>query len=292
MSIVKSFSVGNGDMFYIKHGSSNFTIIDCCLSDVNKTAILNEIERERSGKIITRFISTHPDQDHIQGLKILDEQIQLLNFYTVENEATKEDESEDFVRYCQLRDSNKAFYLERGCSRKWMNEHDEVNGSSGINILWPIVNNQYYKEALDIAKEGGSPNNISPIIKYELEGGVSILWMGDLETDFMENILSEITLPSIDILIAPHHGRNSGKVPKAWLNQMDPEIIVIGEAPSENLNYYSGYNTLTQISAGDITFDCVNGKVHIYVSEESYSVDFLDEEGKKSYENYIGTLNL
>ena len=29
MSIVKSFSVGNGDMFYINHGSDNFTIIDC-----------------------------------------------------------------------------------------------------------------------------------------------------------------------------------------------------------------------------------------------------------------------
>jgi hypothetical protein len=29
MSIVKSFSVGDGDMFYILHNSSNFTIIDC-----------------------------------------------------------------------------------------------------------------------------------------------------------------------------------------------------------------------------------------------------------------------
>ena len=28
MSIIKSISVGNGDLFYIKHGSSNFTIID------------------------------------------------------------------------------------------------------------------------------------------------------------------------------------------------------------------------------------------------------------------------
>jgi hypothetical protein len=35
MSIVKSLSVGNGDMFYIQHGSDNFTIIDCCLSDDN-----------------------------------------------------------------------------------------------------------------------------------------------------------------------------------------------------------------------------------------------------------------
>jgi len=36
MSKVKSFSVGDGDMFYIKHGSDNFTTIDCCLSDDNK----------------------------------------------------------------------------------------------------------------------------------------------------------------------------------------------------------------------------------------------------------------
>ena len=31
MSTVKSFSVGEGDMFYINHNSDNFTTIDCCL---------------------------------------------------------------------------------------------------------------------------------------------------------------------------------------------------------------------------------------------------------------------
>ncbi len=33
MSLVKSFAVGNGDMFYIRHNSDSFSIIDCCLSD-------------------------------------------------------------------------------------------------------------------------------------------------------------------------------------------------------------------------------------------------------------------
>ena len=33
MVIIKSFSVGEGDMFYIKHGVSSFTIIDCNLID-------------------------------------------------------------------------------------------------------------------------------------------------------------------------------------------------------------------------------------------------------------------
>jgi hypothetical protein len=40
MSIIKSISVGNGDMFYIKHESSNFTIIDCYLDDENKKKLL------------------------------------------------------------------------------------------------------------------------------------------------------------------------------------------------------------------------------------------------------------
>lgn len=33
MSVIKSFSVGDGDMFYINHNSDNFTTIDCCYSD-------------------------------------------------------------------------------------------------------------------------------------------------------------------------------------------------------------------------------------------------------------------
>lgn len=59
-------------------------------------------------------------------------------------------------------------------------------GSSGINILWPIVNNKDYKDALAEANEGKSPNNISPIIKYSVTDGVTVLWFGDLENSFME----------------------------------------------------------------------------------------------------------
>ena len=88
MSIIKSFSVSdnngeNGDMFYIQHGSNNFTIIDCCLSDQTKKNIVDEIIEKRTGKNITRVISTHPDEDHISGLEYLDSRINILNFYCV-----------------------------------------------------------------------------------------------------------------------------------------------------------------------------------------------------------------
>lgn len=292
MSIVKTFSVGNGDMFYIKHGSSNFSVIDCSLNDDNKEEITNELKKESKNKGITRFISTHPDEDHIHGIEYLDEKMKIINFYCVKNEATKSDETPSFDKYCELRDGDKAYYIFKGCSRKWMNQSDDERGSSGLNILWPDTDNHDYKDALEQSKNGESPNNISPIIKYSQEDGVNMLWMGDLETDFMEKIKNDIELPAVDILFAPHHGRDSGKVPESWLEKMTPKIIIIGEAKSEHLNYYAGYDTITQNSAGNIIFDCNSSKVHIYVSNENYTVDFLDNDQQDEFDYYIGTLHL
>ncbi len=302
MSKIKSFSIGNGDMFYIKHGSDNFTIIDCCLSDDNEEDIVDELKEESKYKNIIRFVSTHPDDDHVRGLKYLDNRMNLLNFYCVKNETIKEDETEDFIRYCELRDSNKkAFYIYKGCSRKWMNmsgddDNGKSRGSSGINIIWPDTSSEYFKEALEKVENGDTPNNISPIIKYYTTNGATVLWMGDLEKDFMENIIDEVSFPKVNVLFAPHHGRKSGKVPNEWIEKMDPDIIIMGEAPSENLDYagYDNYDKITQNSAGDIILDCVENTIHIYVSNENYSVDFLDYEymsGKYGC-YYLGTLNM
>ena len=299
MSIVKSFSVGDGDMFYIKHGSDNFTVIDCYMHEDNQDDIISEIINESKNKSIHRFISTHPDEDHIKGLKEYRKRVGITNFYCVENEAIKNDETEDFKEYCDLRDGKQHFYIYKGCSRRWMNKEGEDNdgvqrGSSGINILWPKINNKYYKEALEKAKKGESPNNISPIIKYSLENSVNILWFGDLEKDFMESIKDDIEIEEADIIFAPHHGRDSGKIPNEILNKIKPKIIVIGEAPSNNLNYYNGYNTITQLSAGDIIFECESSKVNIYVSKDNYSVAFLKNENidNNAYGKYIGTLEI
>lgn len=293
MSIVKSFSIGNGDMFYINHNSDNFTVIDCYMHEDNEDKIIDEIINKSKGKGVSRFISTHPDEDHILGLKKYKDRVGINNFYCVENEATKEDETEDFKEYCSLRDGNEDFYLYKGCARKWMNMENEERGSSGISVLWPKTNNQYFKDALQKAHNGESPNNISPIIKYSLENGVKILWFGDLEKDFMENIKDDLEIEEADIIFAPHHGRYSGKIPNEILEKINPKIIVIGEAPSSNLNYYSGYNTITQNSAGDITFECEQNNVHIYVSNENYSVSFLKNKYKANdYDYYIGTLEV
>ena len=290
MSIVHSYAVGDGDMFSIRHNSDNCTIIDCSISDDNKVRLLEEIDKQREGKGITRFISTHPDQDHLIGLATLDDHIEILNFYVVKNSATKEDETNDFKRYKKLRDGEKAFYIFKDCKRGWMNQSNDERGSSGINIRWPITSNKHFKDALKDAVDGKSPNNISPVITYSLNNGVDMAWFGDLETDFMEEIKGEISWPNVDILFTPHHGRDSGKIPKSILEEMDPKILVVGEAPSKNLNYYRDYNTITQNSAGSIYFECVANWVHIYVGSSTYSVDFLEDKAASTYSNYIGSL--
>ena len=280
MDIVKSFAVGAGDMYYINHISSNFTIIDCCLDydDESKAAkfrVLREISEQSRGKNIVRFISTHPDEDHISGLTILNEQSKIQNFYRVNNQVTKTgEESEDFKLYKVLRDNEDiSFELTRGCKRRWMNLPDASNGSANIECLWPIKENDLYKTALELARLTGKPNNISPAIRFT-SGKFSFLWMGDMETDMQEELAGKVGIPETTVVFAPHHGRKTGHVPAKLMQMLNPMLIIVGEADSEDLDYYKQQRTITQNTAKDIAF-CVEGNMmDIYVGNPNYSVTY------------------
>ncbi|BEN36220.1 MBL fold metallo-hydrolase [Serratia marcescens] len=294
MSLIKSFSVSNGDMFYIKHNSDNFTIIDCYINEDNADAIIKEMQAQAKGKGISRFISTHPDEDHFGGIHLLDDAMKIYNFYVVKNKAIKEDSTPSFERYCTLRDGEKAFYISQDCSRKWMNVSDDQRDSSGLSILWPKIDNPHFAEALNASERGESYNNISAVVRYKLNDGASVMWLGDLETEFMENIINDVELQETTVVFASHHGRDSGKIPNSWLDKIKPKVIIIGEAPSRNLNYYTGYKKITQNRAGDITMDCVGNKVHFYVSSENYPNNKFDNENAQDTELgfYIGSITV
>lgn len=292
MPVIKSFAVGNGDMCYIKHGSDNFTIIDCDLCEDNAEDIIAELKQESKEKGIVRFICTHPDEDHFGGIERLDDEMPILNFYVVKNQAMKDEDTVSFRRYCELRDSSKAFYIYKACTRKWMNISDEERGASGIQILWPDISNEHFKRALADCDAGESFNNTSAVIRYSLNGGASFMWLGDLETEFMDNITEDIELEKTTVVFAAHHGRYSGKIPDSWLELLDPQFIVIGEAPSRDLNYYTGYNIITQNKARGITFDLVDETVHVYSSNPNYSHKALIDKAQSKFEGYIGSFTV
>jgi hypothetical protein len=268
-------------------------VIDCRLvAGDTMEPIIKEIREQSRDKSVVRYISTHPDDDHIKGIIELDEAMGFRNFYCVKNTATRDDATDAFEHYCSLRDdSEKAYFVSRGCKRKWMNVGDHKYGRAGINFQWPITENAEYKVALNVAADGGRANDISPVFTYSREGGARMMWMGDLETDFMERIKDELTdLPEVDILFAPHHGRDTP--PTGWMKQLKPQIVVLGEADEEYLDPYTGYTKMRQSRAGDLTFECVGGKTHIYASKSGYSHKALRNEGRScSYGNYVGTID-
>lgn len=289
MAKIKSFSTNDGDMFYIKHNTDNFTIIDCCIDDENKEKIINELEEEGKEKNIVRLISTHPDDDHIRGLSYLYKKHDIPNFYCVKNDAVKDDETDDFKKYCELRDSKKAFYLYKGCTRKWMNIGDLERGCAGINILWPDEKNEDFKKELENAKNGSKVNNICPIIKYSIEDSIKVYWFGDLETEYMDKIKDKVDWVEADVIFAPHHGRSSGKMPKEILEKINPKVIIIGEAPFEHIDYYEGYETITQNTAKDIVIICDGSMADFYVSNKNYKTtpSTLKKINNKSYKDYL-----
>ena len=207
------------------------------------------------------------------------------------------DNSEDFDKYCELREKENTCDISLGCIRCWLNDECGTRKSSGISFLWPDISNEYYVDELNKIECGkvDSPNNISPVIKYSLKNGVTVLWFGDMESDFLENVKDEINFTEVDVIFAPHHGRKTGKIPKDILDKIQPKLVIIGEAESEYLDYYENYNTITQNSAKNIVFECRSGEVDIFTSE-NFNHEYLQQKRSKHVwktgESYRGTLDL
>lgn len=273
MSIVKSYSFPEGDirgdMFYIKHGTQNFTVIDCYLKDgegsnARKDEIISEIKKESTGRVC-RFISTHPDNDHIAGIEHLDNSWEITNFYAVNNNRPTDETDASLTRYHWLL-ANKNYAIERGIKRAWLNDSNGDNGSSGINFQWPNLRNKQFQQALELVSKGKKVNNICPIFTYSIQNGATYMWMGDLETDMQQVYYDEYknSIPKVDILFQPHHGRKSGSIPDDLLEALNPQLIIIGNAPSEHIDYGDSRQTITQNTSGDIRFENDGNEVHVY----------------------------
>ena len=304
MSIIKSFTVRDGDMFYINHDSYYFTIIDCCLpldDELRKDLIIEEIEEAINKRtlpynlipnnFLTRFLSTSPDMNHIKGLKQISDKGVLYNLYCIKNKIIEkiENKTDDIQHYLNLIDSGKYSEIKKGISRYW----DGGNDLSNIDILWPDTDNDCYKEALKESEKNKIPKNISPIIRYSPNNSHSFLWMGNLETEFIEDIAGKVSWQKTDILFTPHNGINAGVVPQNILNILDPKIIVVLGVYEIEYRIYS--DVIKQNEAGDITFYCVGGMTHIFVSNKNYQtlpslIKCENIEHIYPDEHYIGTL--
>jgi len=102
----------------------------------------------------------------------------------------------------------------------------------------------------------------------------------------------EDEVSNLDVLIAPHHGRHSGRN-YDFLDVTKPKLTLYGNAPSHHQGYDAWTNRgllkLTNNQAGYIVLDIGSGGIDVYVKNEKYAKNLCEANDRET--NYSETLD-
>lgn len=318
MSIIHFLNVLEGDCNIIQHESGRTTVIDISngyndYDTIEEIAVKNSELRkamyertqvptnkkdykqkknpdnpifylkEKGIQDIFRFIVTHPDMDHLDGIKDFFDEFTITNFWDTDNRKEISDKAgsggynmEDWKFYKSLRDgkispSTRLTYFSNNSNLYYNQDY--------IEILSPN------SSIIKACNEKGNWNDSSYVILYtppKANGGNwKILLAGDSEDLTWEHIIANHAdkVKNIDILFAPHHGRDSNRN-FDFLKSLTPTITLFGNANSKHLAYpkYPG-TRITNNQAGYIILDISTQNIKLYVKNAEFAKDFRAKRG-------------
>lgn len=319
MAVVHFLNVLEGDCNIIQHDSGRVSIIDVSnaynLEDTEAEkkakAYKEQIEKERrgvpAGKIdfqqkkfpdnpieylkkisvgdIWRFIVTHPDMDHLDGIKDFYQEFKPAHTWDTDNNKKIEQEAnfsgfnpDDWKFYTDLRDgkydASKRLSLLSGNEGQFWTEDN-------LKILCPT------KELCQAANECGDYNDSSYVLLFTppKHNGKSwkILFSGDSHDKSWEHILKNYSeeIANIDVLFAPHHGRDSNRSFE-FVKILNPKVTLFGNASASHLAY-SKYPKirLTNNQAGYIILDIDGTSINFYVKNKEFANHFRNNPKRK-----------
>lgn len=297
--VIYFLNVNEGDCNIICHDSDRVTVIDICNGNAGEEERLDESVSyfAKSGNYhqkdhpvdpiafmndigitsIFRFVLTHPDMDHMDGIERLFKVYDVENFWDTANNKTVEKGSDfgkykesDWDFYQSIRNSSespKALNLLTGATGEYYNK---PNGGDGLYILAPT------KDLVDEANENKDYNNLSYVILYKTHGH-KIIFGGDSEDKEWDYILDnhKEEAKNVDILIAPHHGRTTGGNDK-YLDVLNPKLTLFGNAKSDYLDYDSwnrrGLKHYTNNEGGSFALDTSHEYgIRVYCDYEKFA---------------------
>ena len=261
------FDVGNASCNYICSPNKYAMMIDCGSSSdkTNPVDIIkywNSIESLRSKPFCTLngktyplalLHITHPDNDHVR------------NADRVYKELTP---------YLLCRTYSEKYDDSDTIDESYKKKLDlEYRGDNAESVNWGFDYECTFSIPIEIVKSDfnlkDKVRNNSSIIRYIRYKGVRFLFTGDLETpgwDWLANnnpFFSLLMKQGIDVLIAPHHGHDSG-FPKALFDLTgNVRTIVLSkdtEASKEGSDVYSGYSNY----ANGVVYYNTNDKRNYY----------------------------
>ena len=304
MARVDFLNVKSGDCSIIESNSGHVTVID--VSCGNYSPGLQQIREmvfaaERPGgnygmcdkptnpvdwlkqkgiSNIFRFILTHPDMDHLDGLKNLFESLKVTNFWDSgvrrdkpEFDSSRRFKEEDWDYYQEIIDGKisglKIVEPKAGEQGKFWNSDDNGGGGDYFSVAAPD------SKLVADANSSGNSNDGSYVIVYRSSGG-KFVFSGDAHDDTWEYILKnhENMVKDAAVLIAPHHGRKSGRS-YDFLDTVNPKFSLFGCAPSEHLAYSAWTNRnldyRTNNQCGNVSFFPGKDFIDVYIECESYA---------------------
>ena len=296
MGVIHFLNVNEGDCILIEHPSKRKTIIDIS----NGKKVINACEgffsgnhnqkshpvnpidylKQRNIHTIFRFILTHPDMDHMDGIKDLFNSFEVVNFWDTDNTKMMDESTEwgrynkaDWDFYQDIRKSNTnptVLNLYAGQRGQYFNQVDGENGGDDLYILAPT------KTLVEEANQTKDYNDCSYVILYRINNK-KIIFAGDSGKKTWDYILEnyEDAVKDIDLLVAPHHGRKTGGN-ECYLDVLRPKLTLFGNAKSKYLDYSSWSNRglayITNNQANNIIVDISNHKMKVYVSYSAFAI--------------------
>jgi len=174
--------------------------------------------------------------------------------------------------------------------RKKVEESGEVHDAVQTALHWIrsvfIGNPIYPNYGMEIAYFYHSPtkfqdtNNLS-VVTFAAYNNVGVLFPGDLETagwrEFLKNEAFINCLRRTNILVASHHGRESGYCQEVF-NYCSPDIVIISDKPvmheTQNHNFYARH--CKGLNVGEIIRKVLttrnDGKITIDIFDKTYTV--------------------
>lgn len=310
MARIHFLNVKEGDCSVIEHNSSRVTVIDVCNAKPTDRVLeelearLARLERGTSGNFqqkmhpvnpitylhdhgissIFRYVQTHPDMDHMDGIKALFEAFQPLNLWDTDNKKEMPRASwqsspyseDDWKFYKNLRDSKpehdpKRLALLSGAHGPFYNVgEDGIGGGDGLHILAPT------KELVAQDNDADDEYHRSSYVLLYRTASHRVVFGGDSHDESWEYILNnfEEDVSGIDLLIAPHHGRRSGRSYE-FLDILAPALTFFGNARSEHLAYDAwrrrGLPFITNNQANCMVVDASAEPMDLYVTHEAFA---------------------
>ena len=245
-------NVGNGDCTIVQMPDNTIMMVDVCNArtaprEANSdfTNPLQYLDNLDDLSEIFRYVQTHPDMDHMDGLSDVLNSYSITNFWDTRNTKPRPEEfgygyrEEDWGAYERLRGSSAAKFRLRKVDSIGLNGGTFPYGIYVISPSQPLI---------DEANRTEDWNLLSYVILVRY-GGFKLLLGGDASDAAWEDIhrwvLTDRNARSLISCVAifrvSHHGAASSYCGSDILDILQPRKVIISKGPSQDDSAYTNY---------------------------------------------------